>query len=75
MTVGHQVGAAYTDRPNQSLQNQQEHDERSIDIGQFGMHADQNRFKHMIEQLSPEKVANDKLINMELQRPRANSSP
>jgi hypothetical protein len=56
MTVGYQVGAAFTDRPNQPMQNLQQQDARSIGIGQSGMPLDQNRLKLMIDQLSPEKV-------------------
>ena len=39
------------------------------------MPADRNRLKLMIDQLSPEKVGDEDFVNMELPRPRSNSSP
>ena len=73
MALGNQVGPAFTDRPNTTFkQALYQYDERSAGVMQF----DQNRLKHMIEQLSPEKQASgDAFIDMDLQRPRANSSP
>ena len=75
MTVGYQVGAASTDRPNQPMQNLHQEGARSIGIGRSGMLVDQNRLKLMIDQLSPETVANEDFVNIDLQRPRSNSSP
>ena len=75
MAVGYQVGAAFTDRPNQPMQKLQQKDERSMVMGQSGVPADPNRFRHMIAQLSPVKLANEDFVANDVQRPRANSSP